>query len=325
MSAQWRISEPRLVVVGRGSFGEVQLLTQTSFAFKSVLNPSDDAVLEREWNTILGIYTSCNSTSFFAIPRPLGLFLPASSDSSVQLAPPSPPLEVRGQIRRRPQIAKTIFQDHEFTVATYAMTFITNVPISIGKFVVKNFYPDSQQGKGLPSPNLIRLYFGRDGPERSQSRFVNTTNFPMNVTQYASFHRAMQNDGVVDPRGVARGMGEMLSKLHWNCGCDARDVEFVLGEGANGEVEYWLLDFNQTRPFDVEAGDIDELTQAHFSNDPYFPFARASNSLFSEFRRGYEQILGDHPSHIRIRGQEFLQKLIAIQTVRDQSNKKYYT
>ncbi|KAF7376531.1 hypothetical protein MSAN_00069100 [Mycena sanguinolenta] len=318
-----KISEPQLLVVGRGSFGEVQLLSQTSLAFKSVLNPSEDTILEKEWNTMLGICSSCNvdSTSFFSIPRPLGLFLPAASDPRVQLAPPGPPLEVRGRIKRRPQIPEILFRDHEFKVATYAMTFIANVPASIGKFVANNFYPDSVLGKGLPSPNLIRLYFGRDGPERSQSRFVNTQNFPTNVTQYTSLHRAMEEDGVADPHDVVRGMGEMLGKLHWKYGCDARDVEFVLGEGANGEVEYWLLDFNQTRPFDTEAGDIDELTQAHFSNDPYFPFARASNPLFSEFRRGYEEILSAQTSHIRARGQDFLQKLIAVQTDRDQSAK----
>ncbi|KAJ7216967.1 hypothetical protein B0H12DRAFT_1032213 [Mycena haematopus] len=282
MSPNSKISEPQLLVIGRGSFGEVQLLSQTSLAFKSVLDtsadvgPYADAALEKEWNTMVGIYASCNSTSFFAIPRPLGLFLPTTSASGVHLAAPSDVI-LRGR-----------------------------------------------QGKRYPSPNLIRLYFGRDGPERSQSRFINTKNFPMNVTQYNRLHRAMDQDGVAEPHEVARGMGEMLGKLHWKYGCDARDVEFVLGEGDGGVAEYWLLDFNQqTRQFDVEVGNIDELTQAHFSNDPYFPFARASNSLFLEFRRGYEEILSVHMPHIRARGQEFLQKLLAIQTERDQRARTY--
>ncbi len=46
---------------------------------------------------------------------------------------------------------------------------------------------------------------------------------------------------------VATGMGEVLAKLHWAVGVDARDVELVLAGSAQHGVQCYLFDFNQVR------------------------------------------------------------------------------
>ena len=42
-------------------------------------------------------------------------------------------------------------------------------------------------------------------------------------------------------------MGEVLAKLHWAVGVDARDVELVLAGSAQHGVQCYLFDFNQVR------------------------------------------------------------------------------
>ncbi|KAF7305168.1 hypothetical protein MKEN_01232000 [Mycena kentingensis (nom. inval.)] len=312
------LEEPELQAIGQGSFGKVWLLTQTPYAFKTVLNPGSGADLENEWATIVGVYATCNSTSFFAVPRPLAVFLPHSTDS-VQFAPPNlgPNL---AQVRRRAhvQLPQSIFHENGFTAATYAMTFIRNVPPLIAQFVAQNFYSEKAQAARpkIPNPNLLRVYLGRDGPERLTSRFVNSKNFAVNVTQYT---RLAEVFGLPAPGEVSQGMGEMIGKLHWLQGCDARDVEFVIGDTGFGSVEYWLLDFNQARKFDREAGDIDELVQAHFYNDPYFPLARAADPLFAAFQLGYKVVLESCSRDIQARGEQFLVKLMEKQAERDKA------
>ncbi|KAJ7072800.1 hypothetical protein C8F01DRAFT_973428 [Mycena amicta] len=270
------LGEPQLQAIGQGSFGKVWLLTQTPYAFKTVLNADSGADLEKEWETLVGVYATCNSTSFFAIPRPLAAFLPDSTDQ-VRFAPPSPSI---AQFRaRKPRAAK------------------------------------------VPRPNLLRIYFGRDGPEQLTSRFINSKNFAVNITQYTRLADAFKLSA---PADVSQGMGEMIAKLHWLQACDARDVEFVIGDTGSGSADYWLLDFNQTRKFDREAGHIDELVQAHFFNDPYFPLARAADPLFAAFQLGYRAVLENCPRNIQARGEQFLAKLMEKQAEKDasQANKE---
>ncbi|KAF7302414.1 hypothetical protein HMN09_00875200 [Mycena chlorophos] len=340
------LGEPQLQAVGQGSFGKVWLLTQTPYAFKTVLNTDSSADLEKEWSTLVGVYATCSSTSFFAIPRPLAAFLPESTDQ-VRFAPPSPSIAPRQfRNRKRPPIPlpQSIFHENGFTAATYAMTFIHNVPPLIAEFVVQNFYSEKAQAAKVPKPNLLRIYFGRDGPEQVTSRFINSKNFAVNITQYTRLADVFKL-ALSAPADVSQGMGEMIAKLHWLQGCDARDVEFVIGDTGSGGVEYWLLDFNQvgcqcipcrrdlatdifaltkTRKFDREAGDIDELVQAHFFNDPYFPIARAADPLFAAFQLGYRAVLENCPYNIQARGEQFLTKLMEKQAEKDasQANKE---
>nr|GAT52549.1 predicted protein [Mycena chlorophos] len=318
------LGEPQLQAVGQGSFGKVWLLTQTPYAFKTVLNTDSGADLEKEWSTLVGVYATCSSTSFFAIPRPLAAFLPESTDQ-VRFAPPSPSIAPRQFRDRKPPIPLplSIFHENGFTAATYTMTFIHNVPPLIAEFVVQNFYSEKAQAAKVPRPNLLRIYFGRDGPEQVTSRFINSKNFAVNITQYTRLADAFKL-ALSAPADVSQGMGEMIAKLHWLQGCDARDVEFVIGDTGSGGVEYWLLDFNQTRKFDREADDIDELVQAHFFNDPYFPLARAADPLFAAFQLGYRAVLENCPRNIQARGEQFLAKLMEKQAEKDasQANKE---
>lgn len=94
----------------------------------------------------------------------------------------------------------------------------------------------------------------------------------------------------------ARTMAEALAVLHWTVGCDARDVEFVLGSEStqvwhpstedlehiarrSGPVpsdkkratRLWLLDFNQVAMLNLEDNPIPEMVAAHTMNDPYYP------------------------------------------------------
>lgn len=43
-------------------------------------------------------------------------------------------------------------------------------------------------------------------------------------------------------------MGEMLGRIHWWVGFDARDIEFIFGGGSRGtdnDTQFFVIDFNQ--------------------------------------------------------------------------------
>jgi hypothetical protein len=92
------------------------------------------------------------------------------------------------------------------------------------------------------------LYFGKTLGEGKDSRFVNTNNFPLDVRRYEWLRATLkEKSNMVLPSAeeLALEMGEMLGKIHWLGGYDARDVEFVMGgDGLNG-VLFYVLDFNQ--------------------------------------------------------------------------------
>jgi hypothetical protein len=53
--------------------------------------------------------------------------------------------------------------------------------------------------------------------------------------------------GYPDIQDILFGMGEMLGRLHWRAGYDARDVEFVMGGASFSGVALFVIDFNQVR------------------------------------------------------------------------------
>ncbi|TGZ76574.1 hypothetical protein EX30DRAFT_344794 [Ascodesmis nigricans] len=54
--------------------------------------------------------------------------------------------------------------------------------------------------------------------------------------------------------------GDMLSKMHFRTGFDARDVEFVLGGDGWRGVKPFILDFNQMRPWDRTPSEVSKMT-----------------------------------------------------------------
>ncbi|KAI1795427.1 hypothetical protein LXA43DRAFT_1058561 [Ganoderma leucocontextum] len=88
-------------------------------------------------------------------------------------------------------------------------------------------------------------------------------------------------------------MGKMLAQIHWGgTGYDARDVEFVVADAA------------AMSAYDRVAGDVSELVDAFFANDPYYPRPVSGDALYDTFKRGY---IGACPSESRERAALFLQ------------------
>jgi hypothetical protein len=71
---------------------------------------------------------------------------------------------------------------------------------------------------------------------------------PLDVQRYEWFRATLKEKfKMVLPSAeyVAECMGAMLGKIHWECGYDARDVEFVIGGAGYNGVLFYVLDFNQ--------------------------------------------------------------------------------
>lgn len=51
--------------------------------------------------------------------------------------------------------------------------------------------------------------------------------------------------GLPSAEEVALEMGDMLARIHWRAGFDARDVEFVMGDDMASSVAFYVIDFNQ--------------------------------------------------------------------------------
>lgn len=142
------------------------------------------------------------------------------------------------------------------------------------------FYPEAQKATAV-LPALCRLYFGRKLP---QSQFVNPKNFLLDQHRYSRLSEAF---GFDPPEEVAKGMGEMLARIHWTTGYDGRDIEMVLGGDGFSEIAFYTIDFNQMRPIDRTPASIPQLVNAHRINDPYYPTAQRSEPLYEAFKEGY--------------------------------------
>ncbi|EIW65102.1 uncharacterized protein TRAVEDRAFT_111798 [Trametes versicolor FP-101664 SS1] len=134
-------------------------------------------------------------------------------------------------------------------------------------------------------PLLCRLYLGELRP----SPFVKTSNFPIDVASYGLLVDNFPED-LLPLEVVAQGIGEMLSRIHWTAGYDARDIEFVMG----GDAHFYrthsyvpFLMFLKMRAFDKDRDDVALLADAFFSNDPYYPRPTPGDQLYEEFKRSY--------------------------------------
>ncbi|KAH9850602.1 hypothetical protein C2E23DRAFT_861121 [Lenzites betulinus] len=101
------------------------------------------------------------------------------------------------------------------------------------------------------------------------SRFVNSANFPLDINRYTALVAQSDADTLSPLEDVAAGMGAILSRIHWQVGYDGREIEFVVaGSGIPGCARYYLIDFNQMRPFRAEDGDIQGLADVFFMTYP---------------------------------------------------------
>ncbi|KAI1784387.1 hypothetical protein LXA43DRAFT_901731, partial [Ganoderma leucocontextum] len=157
-----------------------------------------------------------------------------------------------------------------------------------------HFYPTRvvSSSNSIPLPLMCRLYFGK---ELRPSAFVDPVNFPLDAARYDLLQ---DGDDDIPPKDeVAAGMGEMLAVIHWQAGYDARDVEFVIaGAPDSAAVRLYVIDFNQMRAFDRDKGDVAELVDGFFANDPYYPRPVPGDALYDSFKRGY---IGACPSESR--------------------------
>ncbi|KAK7027316.1 Class II abasic (AP) endonuclease [Paramarasmius palmivorus] len=161
-------------------------------------------------------------------------------------------------------------------------------------------------------PALCRLYFGKDYTNAPAPRFFNTENFPLDQSRYMRL--CSEFPDILSPLNeVVEGMGEMLARLHFKASVDARNVEFVLGDGAGG-FTFFLIDFNQVRPWTPSIDNIHELVSAFFVNDPYYPRPRSSDATYVKFRHAYLEACNDES---RFLGGAFIEAIEAKQKDKD--------
>jgi hypothetical protein len=223
--------ERRLVTIGRGSFASVSVLTGHPVAFKHVILPERTQELQRVFYILRSIYDSCDKDSFFAIPRPFAFYDPRVPASFV--APPRSPHSTSRQRPLHPRVAEGDFKMLNLDTAAYAMDYIPPLSLVVADTVRKLFYLPNSSAARLPS--LCRVYFGKVisevGKDGRPNRFFNSANFPLDVDRYRVIKESDHEDecGYPDVQDILFGMGEMLARLHWRAGYDARDVEFVMG------------------------------------------------------------------------------------------------
>ncbi|TFY74431.1 hypothetical protein EWM64_g9581, partial [Hericium alpestre] len=239
--------------IGAGSFATIFSSPGRSIVFKVAHSQLDSATVREEFNSLHSVYTLCNSDSIFAIPRAFAFYDPQTRE--IFSFPASPP---RGR-RRGP---RSHFNPQFFAKlpdsACYVMDRAAPLPMSIGENIRSKYYSERAIASGAAFPLLCRLYFGKTlGP--LASRFINPNNFPLDVARYDQLWQERQDD--LSPKEeVAEGMGEMLSKIHWIAGYDARDVEFVMaGAPHAATTRLYVIDYNQMRAIDRDADDVSPL------------------------------------------------------------------
>jgi len=278
------IDEPSYPVrIGAGSFATVFVLHGGPLVFKVVAAPDNSAAMHHEFEALRVLYSQCSTGLFFRLPKPYAFHDP---DNSVLIfngvMRPSKRRNTQEAARRSSPVNPFLGVATE--TAAYAMDRVHAIPASVGALIKQRFYP-AFAPENAPMPRLCRLYFGRDAEYPRPSRFFNSGNFALDAAEYKQLYEEFEV--VEEPERVARAMGEMLASIHWHAGYDARDVEFIMGGDGLRELTYYVIDFNQMRPFSKDINDIDKLVHAHFQNDPYYPRARSSDPLFPAFREGY--------------------------------------
>lgn len=218
---------PGLTRIGAGSFASVYVYRGSPLAFKEVADGDDAAILRKEYHTLGDIYRDweLNPKPLFSLPKPYAIYAPTSNGFSSQSCSAI--------------VTQGIMQ--HFQRATYAMDRVNAVPLDLGMFIAQTWFPPQYNRH---PPALCRLYLGKDYSEAPVPRFINTNNFPLDEYRYNILDQNSPNR-LKPISQVARGMGQILARLHHALGLDARDVEFVLGGDGGSNFTYFLIDFNQ--------------------------------------------------------------------------------
>lgn len=247
---EYAAETPNPVKLGVGSFGRAFTIQGSPIAFKEILQNtrSQAEILRQEFLTLQVIYNTCRADAFFALPRPFSFSDPDAVEvqflSDDVLEPDSTQAIHQRLSTHPPYVSQGLMS--MFSTPTYSMDRVFALPMDVGAFVARSFFPPGPRDSGA-RPRICRLYFGKEyqGPP---SRFFSTENFPLDATRYTAIHE--QFPAVSYPvQDVARGMGEMLARMHFRAGVDARDVEFVLGSCGDSRLSYTVIDFNQVRVY----------------------------------------------------------------------------
>lgn len=230
--------------IGAGSFATVYISHGGACAFKIVHNPGNTEVIEKEYRTISAIYFSCNTGSFFRLPRPYAFCDPATD--TLHIDPPSPAKTGYNRCHR-PMFTTETFRRIGITNASYAMDRVFVLPLEFSQPIRELYYPASF--KEASPPSLCRLYFGKVIDTPQASRFFNSANFPIDLARYTTLAKTLD---LADIKEVIAGMGDMLARLHWRGNSDGRDIEWVLGGDGFGGISYFVIDFNQVHSFYIQ-------------------------------------------------------------------------
>jgi hypothetical protein len=226
--------------IGAGSFAAIYVVPGTPVAYKVVHFAENHDELKREFEALQILYATLNDGLFFRIPQPAAFY---DADNEVLI------VDSRGcgPVRDPHVVARidgSFFDELGSNNPVYAMDRIFPLRGHIAAPICTQFMPDSV----TTTPKLCRLYFGKTLGDGKGARFINTNNFPLDVQRYEWFRATSKerfNMILPSAEKVAEHMGEILGWIHWICGYDARDVEFVIGgDGFNG-VLFYVLDFNQ--------------------------------------------------------------------------------
>jgi len=120
--------EWKFVLIGRGSFATVSILSGRPVAFKHVIFSDRTPELNAEFEALCRLYDFCDTDAFLAIPRPLAYYDPAFSESFVSLD--SSPIQKGWSRARRPLVAEGDFKALKLDSAAYAMDQVLSLPLS---------------------------------------------------------------------------------------------------------------------------------------------------------------------------------------------------
>ncbi|KZT62828.1 hypothetical protein CALCODRAFT_2217 [Calocera cornea HHB12733] len=232
------------VRIGGGSFATVYAWRGGPLAFKVAAARGHCTSIHQEFVMLRMLYAHSTSDSWvsalFRLPKPYGFYDPGTNtiilnDGHLQSRIGSSP-------GHRTAIANPLQGITKYTAA-YAMDRIHVLPFEVGSAIKERFYPSSAK-PDAPPPSLCRLYFGTSLEEKKRtSRFFSTDHFAIDPSQYAELRATFPM--LESAENVARGMGDMLARIHWQTGFDARDVEFGMAGDGIQEIMYYVVDFNQ--------------------------------------------------------------------------------
>ncbi|KAL7278751.1 hypothetical protein ACG7TL_007756 [Trametes sanguinea] len=274
------------VRIGAGSFATIYAVPGRSIVLKVAHSQDHAAQVKAEYENLHSIYTRCNSDSLFAIPRALAFYDPQVQE--LLFYPPSPG---RGRSRQPRKPFSPSFFSKVPPRPCYVMDRVAPLQPDVAEFIHSSMYPSA--ASDAPDPLICRLYFGE---QLRPSASVNPNNFPIDVARYQLLAQQLPND-IPSIEDVAAGMGEMLSRIHWNAGYDARDVEFVMAGAPDSAItRFYILGFNQVHSFTKVNEDVTSLVDVFFSSDPYYPRPIPGDSLYEAFKRAY--VRSCNPDHI---------------------------